>query len=279
MQDKTALIDGDVIVYWVANNAQTNTYDVINDKGDVLAVCNNKTEAKESKEDLEQFGDSTFEILPGEIRLKAWREVEVFTDSFLKKILKDSGCKDMKVHLSGHTNFRKEIATVKPYKGNRKSERPFYYQKIRDYLEDKYDALMSVNEEADDTLAIAQYIDPDNTVICSVDKDLWMVPGEKFNFKKGEKSIVSKYEGMRKMQYQMLVGDSVDNIQGVSKIGPKKAEKLLAENTDIDKAWRSISEAYKKAYGKDHRKIMTEMGQLLWMRSYEGETQRIINKR
>ena len=55
MKGKTALIDGDVIVYWVANHAQTNTQDVLNMEGDVLSTHDNKTDAKRSKEDLEAF--------------------------------------------------------------------------------------------------------------------------------------------------------------------------------------------------------------------------------
>ena len=197
--------------------------------------------------------------------------MEVFIDNFLKTILKGSDCENMEVHLSGKDNFRKEVAVTKPYKGNRKNERPFYYQRVRDYLVNNYGALVSEGEEADDTLAIAQYKDKDNTVICTIDKDLWMVPGDKYNFRKEEKSTVSTYEGIRHMQLQILTGDSVDNIQGVPGIGPKKAEKLLSEESDIGKTWNNISESYKKAYGKDYRKVMTEMGQLLWMRSYEGE--------
>ena len=261
-----ALIDGDVIVYWAANHAQTNCYDIINKDGDVLATHDTKRHANSGLEDLEAFSDEKMKIVPGEVILKPWRTCEEFIDNFLDKITKASKADSFEVHLSGKDNFRKDIAVTKPYKGNRSGARPFYYQRVRDYLLDKHEALLSVNEEADDTLAIAQTANPDDTVICTVDKDLWMVPGAKYDFKREENSYVTEYDGMRAMQYQMLVGDRVDNIQGVPKVGKVKATKLLDKNDDIDAAWVAIAVEYEKAYGKHYKTVMIEMGRLLWMR-------------
>ena len=261
-----ALIDGDVIVYWAANHAQTNCYDVINSKGEVLSTQDSKRHAQGTMEDLQAFSDEEMEVVSGEVILKPWRVCEEFIDGFLNKIMKESKADSFEVHLSGVDNFRKEIAVTKPYKGNRTGVRPFYYQQVREYLLDKHDALLSINEEADDTLAIAQMVSPDDTVICTVDKDLWMVPGAKYDFKREENSYVTEYDGMRSMQFQMLMGDRVDNIQGVPRIGKVKANKLLEANKEIDDAWIAIAESYKNAYGDDYKIVMIEMGRLLWMR-------------
>ena len=264
-----ALIDGDVIVYWAANHAQTNCYDIINKDGDVLSTHDSKRHANSGLEDLQAFSKGMFEgmeIVTGEVILKPWRDCEEFIDNFLDRITEASKADSFEVHLSGKDNFRKEIAVTKPYKGNRTGVRPFYYQKVRDYLLDKHEALLSVNEEADDTLAIAQIINPDDTVICTVDKDLWMIPGPKYDFKREENSYVTEYDGMRSMQFQMLVGDRVDNIQGVPGIGKVKANKILEANKDIDDAWIAIAKAYEESYGQGYRIVMVEMGRLLWMR-------------
>jgi hypothetical protein len=173
--------------------------------------------------------------------------------------------------LSGHTNFRKEIAVTKPYKGNRKGEKPFYYQKVRDYLTEVMGAKISVDEEADDTLGIAQSKDIDNTIICTIDKDLWIVPGAKYDFKREELSYVTEYDGIRHFQYQMLAGDQVDNIQGVPKIGPVKAKKILSDNEDIDDAWNIIRDLYRSSYDYNSDDVMLEMGRLLWMRRKVGQ--------
>jgi 5'-3' exonuclease len=98
-----------------------------------------------------------------------------------------------------------------------------------------------------------------------------MVPGNKYNFRKEEASYVTDFDGMRSMQFQMLTGDPVDNIQGVPRIGKVKAEKLLAAHPEIDDAWVAIAKAYKNAYGELHESVMVEMGRLLWMRRVENE--------
>ena len=268
---KKALIDADVLVYYAANHSQTNCYDIINSKGEVLATHNTKRYANSGLEDLMAFGQEEFEIVTGEVILAPWRTCEEYIDKFIKDITRNAKCDSFELHLSGEGNFRKEVAVTKPYKGNRTGERPFYYSRVRKYLTEKYDALMSVNEEADDTLAIAQMADIDGTVICTVDKDLYMITGGKYDFKREELSYVTEYDGFRAMQYQMLVGDRVDNIQGVPKVGKVTAHKVLDANEDIDKAWVEIAKAYKKAYGDDYKTVMIEMGRLLWMRREVGE--------
>lgn len=275
-KEMKALIDGDVLVYWAANWAQTNYFDVINSEGKVLDSRESKRFAQDSANDLMDFsmgehGGEELTVEAGDIRLTKWISCQEFIDNFIAKIVRDAKCGDFEIHLSGPTNFRKDIGVTKPYKGNRSSEKPYYYHKVRNYLIDNYDVIIAINEEADDTLAITQSKDPDGTVICTVDKDLWMVPGNKYNFRKEEASYVTEYDGMRSMQFQMLTGDHVDNIQGVPKIGKVSAEKLLAANPDIDDAWVAIAEAYKKAYGEFHKCVMVEMGRLLWMRRVENE--------
>ncbi len=270
-KDKTALIDGDVIVYWAANWAQTNYFDIVNSNGEVLDSRESKRFAQQSADDLMAFGDEKLTVEAGDVRLTKWKSCAEFIDNFVRKIAREAGCEVYQIHISGPTNFRKEISVTKPYKGNRTTMRPYYDQQVRDYLSDNYDVVVSVNEEADDTLAIAQTKDPDNTVLCTIDKDLWMIPGHKYNFKKEEASYVTPFDGMRHMQYQMLIGDRVDNIQGVPKCGEKGAQKILDANPEIDDAWKAIAEAYKKGYGDQWQTVMVEMGRLLWMRTVENE--------
>ena len=107
--------------------------------------------------------------------------------------------------------------------------------------------------------------------ICTIDKDLWTVPGAKYDFKREESSYVTEYDGIRHFQYQMLAGDPVDNIQGVPKIGPVKAKKILGDYDDIQTTWNIIRDYYKDSYGDDCNDIMLEMGRLLWIRHNVGE--------
>ena len=274
-----ALIDADIIVYWSANHCQTNFYNVIDKDGDVMKEYDSKRHAISGLEDIyELWGVHAtkieklpFSIVSGKIVIEPWSECVEFITDFIKSLVKKTKSDDYELHLSGHTNFRKDIAVTKPYKGNRKGYKPFYYQKVRDYLIDEYGALVSEDEEADDTLAIAQTNDKENTVICTIDKDLWTIPGAKYDFKREELSYVTDYDGIRHFQYQMLAGDPVDNIQGVPKIGPVKAKKILNDNEDIQDAWIVIREAYRDSYSYNADNVMLEMGRLLWIRHNVGE--------
>jgi 5'-3' exonuclease len=56
--------------------------------------------------------------------------------------------------------------------------------------------------------------------------------GTHFNFVKNEWKQISQTDASYYLAYQMLVGDSVDNIQGVPKIGKVKAHTLLTESDE-----------------------------------------------
>ena len=274
-----ALIDADIIVYWASNHCQTNYYDVVDKDNESIKEYDSKRHALDGLEDINALWqtqaiegeESPYRVIQGRIVLEPWAECVEFINDFIDSVVNKSKSTEYELHLSGHTNFRKEIAVTKPYKGNRKGEKPFYYQKVRDYLTEVMGAKVSVDEEADDTLGIAQSKDIDNTIICTIDKDLWIVPGAKYDFKREELSYVTEYDGMRHFQYQMLAGDQVDNIQGVPKIGPVKAKKILSDNEDIDDAWNIIRDLYRSSYDYKSDDVMLEMGRLLWMRRKVGQ--------
>ncbi len=169
-------------------------------------------------------------------------------------------------HLTGKKNFRDKIAITQPYKGNRaKQKKPKHLNGLRKHLVDKWQAIMHHKQEADDGLAIRQYELGDDSIIISVDKDLDMVTGWHYNFVKQERYYMTKEEGLHKFYTQLLTGDRVDNIKGVTGIGPVKASKLLEGcKTALDK-WLVCLEAH------DSRERAIEDGILLWMRSTEDE--------
>ena len=173
---------------------------------------------------------------------------------------------DYEFHLTGKGNFRDEIAVTKPYKGNRTGmKKPKHLQALRDYLVDKWGAIMHEGQEADDGMAIKQYELGDESIIVSIDKDLDMVPGWHYNFNKRSRYYTTPEEGMYKFYKQILTGDRVDNIQGVMGIGEKKAEKILAECTTESEMWKACI----KAHGSKERAV--EDARLLWMRSKDDE--------
>jgi len=163
-------------------------------------------------------------------------------------------------YLTGKDNFRNEIATTAPYKGNRSAPKPKHLQLIRDYLVSAWDFKVSEGQEADDSIAIAHVENEYKSIIASIDKDFLQLRGNHWNFVKKEMTVVSEEEALKNFYRQVLTGDRVDNIIGLKGIGPVKADKILRE-------CESAAEMYSacvQAYGSTERVI--ENCRLLWLR-------------
>ena len=139
---------------------------------------------------------------------------------------------------------RTGIAKLKPYQANRadRSNKPEHLDTIRGWLgtgagdtEGKLTGSIWTTQEADDGMAQAHYADPDNTIICSADKDLLMVPGWKLDMYTNEircekdafgwidldrsKSSAKVIGGGTKFFWaQCLMGDAADNISGIPEV-------------------------------------------------------------
>jgi len=187
----------------------------------------------------------------------------------LQNIVQGSKCELFKVVISGPTNFRDDIATIQPYKGNRTDfVKPVHWQLLRDWLAEKPYTIISDNEEADDVLSRAMLA---GHVGATIDKDLNNTPGTHYNFNKGILYDVSPDEAIRNFYLQCLTGDTADHIPGIRGIGPAKAGKALPPGLLPDEMERRVLEFYTKAYPEDPRAALTEVGRLLWMRREEEE--------
>ena len=176
-------------------------------------------------------------------------------------------CDDFKAHLTGSTNFRNDIAVTYPYKGNRKDAvRPEHFDALRKHAI-RLGAIVSVDEEADDTVAMDTVLE--DSWIVHVDKDLNQLPGWHYNPVKQEEYFVTEDEGNYSFYLQLLTGDRTDNIVGLKGIGPVKAAKILGDSVAVIDLYNSVVKAYKDA-GEPLERIV-ENGQLLWLRRYKGE--------
>lgn len=177
------------------------------------------------------------------------------------------------VYLTGKGNFRNEVATIKPYKGNRDpSHKPKYFAEIREYLVTKYNAKVIEGQEADDAIGIRQFTYPDrSTVICSIDKDFKMIPGWHYNPRTQELFNQSLADADMFFLWQLLVGDSVDNIPGINKIGPKTADKILLGAGSYAEGLEAVRHLYQKQYGDKWQEALNEVATLLWIRRKENE--------
>lgn len=172
--------------------------------------------------------------------------------------------------ISGKGNYRFDIAKTVPYKGNRKeAPKPKHYAALREHLVKRHGAILTVGEEADDTVAIDSTKLLDECWIVHVDKDLDQLQGWHYNPVKDERYYVNEYEAYKSFCVQLLTGDRTDNIPGLRGIGPKKAEKALRDSKTqtelLEAAWSKYEEL------GHTMEYFTEQGQLLWLRRYEGQ--------
>jgi len=165
--------------------------------------------------------------------------------------------------LTGKNNFRYAVATLVPYKNNRKDKpRPRHFQSMREYLVNFHNARIVDGIEADDALAT---LHKEDTVLVTYDKDLRQCKGWYFNTLKNELIYISQIEADYNLYYQMLVGDSADAVPGIRGIGEKKAPPIL-----IDKNKQEMEEAvmkeYKRQYGDNAKKYFDEVYTLLYLK-------------
>ena len=213
----------------------------------------------------------------------SWPLVKSRVDTRIENVVKKSEADEWHGYLTeGKSNFRLQVATIKPYKGNRKSEKNANYYNIRSYLEALDNVTLCKGWEADDAMSMEQWYSymrcaqkpPEynwgNTVICTRDKDLWMCPGWHYSWgtercKEKPLWFQTPLEGYRCFFKQILMGDSVDNIPGLYGCGPVKAKNLLKPCNSAYDMYVVTSHYYAKYFGSYWEMFYKENAQLLWM--------------
>lgn len=164
---------------------------------------------------------------------------------------------DKIIFLTGKDNFRDNIATILPYKGNRKlARKPKMYRYIRDYLVDKYNAVIIDGMEADDGMGIAQmqnYHSSEHegdtgycaSTIVACDKDMDMIPGNHYNPVKDKLYWIDEFTAYKNFYTQVLTGDSTDNIPGLKGTGKIGAANILNPCKTIDEMRIAVCDAYR----------------------------------
>lgn len=201
-----------------------------------------------------------------------WPFVQQRLDAKIHGIAEDAEASDYVIHLSGDNNFRKDVATIRPYKGNRPSEKPFWHAKVKDYLSSsrKHKVFIAEGMEADDSMSIDQCASNGTTVICSPDKDLKMVPGYHYQWstttlKEKPRWLVTEEEGLLWFFTQLLMGDPTDNIPGLYGIGGVKAKKILDGTETPLQMYERVKKEYELRFGSYWKMFMDENAKLLWM--------------
>ena len=189
----------------------------------------------------------------------------------INHILEDSGCSEYKLFVSGEGNFRKEIdPSYKLHRADKPT--PKWREALRLHLIESWGAIECNGYEADDACGIHQCSDG-STIICGIDKDLLQIPGKHYQWpiiRKGEIVRPGLYHdideetGWRNLFTQALTGDTADNIKGIHRIGPKKAEKILEAYHTEEELYNAAQAAYvNRAWMDDDATEETEIQRFL----------------
>jgi len=155
------------------------------------------------------------------------------------------------IYCAGKDNFRYNLCPN--YKSNRKDPpaKAKYFRPLMDLIIEKELAIPSHGMEADDMVRIkateCASLNQDFTVV-HIDKDLDCIPGKHFNPKKEEFYEIDVDTADLLYWTQMLKGDPTDNLPGLPKVGPKKAEAML-NGVPMSRRKKRVIAAYRAKYG------------------------------
>lgn len=192
----------------------------------------------------------------------------------IRSILTEAQADEYVIYLSHAVNEREQF--YPEYKQNRDpNAKPFWYDEIKHYLLEVKGAIYSEQgDEADDALGIHQMqalaFGEEETIICTIDKDLDMIPGLHYNFSPNKRANgvyeMSDPECLRLFYKQMLTGDAVDNIPGLYRRKKKKATAAVMGGLDRLTNNRAMYNYVLDLYGEDEADYLNVMGKLLWIK-------------
>jgi len=187
------------------------------------------------------------------------------TDALMNRILNETNAENSRIYLSGGSNFRESYNPE--YKANRRDvQRPEWLQPVREHLVLNWKATVEDGQEADDALGIDQCSNQ-GTVLCTIDKDLLMIPGKHYNFVTETFREQSASDAIYHFYYMLIMGDSADNIFGFDGIArhkvPQKLEPIIGELASCTNE-SDIFTFVRGLYNDDTRLLMN--GICLWIR-------------
>lgn len=174
--------------------------------------------------------------------------------------------------LGGSGNFRKQISS--DYKANRDpSKMPKYMYDAKNYLCKYWNATIANGMETDDLLAI-EHDSCGSTIIIGNDKDYKQLGGKIYNYWKNE--LLDIDNPAYYFWLQMLVGDAVDNIEGLKNPAklhhtkPPNFTEATASEVLKDKSPSEMKETvqslYKQIHGNSWFQFYDTNARLLFLR-------------
>ena len=300
---RTVVIDADTLVYSSAAAQQKLQYTATNKHKGKAQIFEGiklyKAWLEEHSLSADDFDLTSEVIITGEARF-AFHSIKQKIEAILQATQAD----DYRICIGGIGNFRMEYkADFVNYKGVR-PPKPVFLQDCKEFVKGKYKdkVLVADGQEADDILTIIGwwYFKQKGTnknswlkeklILSCVDKDIQAnVVGYFYNYQYPEVGIEwnSGDVMVKKFCTQILVGDSVDNIDGIkyltkeiqTKYGMRKtsgcgkvsAEAILGKCKGRKEMLNAVIEAYISSWPNDYKQRLQEMCFFLWLRREENE--------
>ncbi len=260
MTKRFGLIDYDIIVYQMGHVSDAVSYHLPNGQSFKYK--------KDAKSNYDGDPDDIARIITPEPVEYCLNSVKLVTRGIVKAAGKGGKFKGYLTASEG--NYRCDIDSIQPYKGHRPSNKPTWYNEIREYLVDYMNGEVIEGMEADDAMGIAQSEAPKgSTIIATIDKDLDMIEGWHYNWNKKKLYEVSPIRAIRFFYFQLLTGDRADNIKGLYGVGDVTAEDILVECHSEQEMFDAVCFEYEKR-GVGYYDML-ENGNLLWILQKENK--------
>lgn len=248
-----ALIDGDPLLYAACFATEYNVW-----KHPLLGTFRRQNELKSHA--FLMFDDD--ELVDWKQPLTSEKIIEPIShtyraiDTSIANIVRKTGATDYRIYLKGEgATFRDRLEYPVKYKGGR-PEKPSNFNQAKSYLTSLDRVVLVTGIEVDDALGINQDKTNDTTILCTIDKDLGMVPGLHWDMKnEGMVYKITQTQAEQSFWRQMLTGDKVDNIIGIKGLGPVTADKLINHLKYPDDMREVVIEEYKKFFKQDWKKM------------------------
>ena len=196
-----------------------------------------------------EFGNCT----DNEFKPLAWPLVQSRVQARIDSIMEATGADSYQLYLTSDnkSNFRFEIASIRPYKGHRPTEKPYWYQAIRNFLIDHRGAQEVHGMEADDAISIAQWdniikngirlhIDNDHYTLVDYEDYVKIV---EFNWQVSGFGYISRnVNGKTLYLHKYLLGadeETVDHING-NKLDNRRRNLRLCSDKDNTRNRRAL---------------------------------------
>lgn len=251
-----ALIDGDTLAYLVCESRWRNK------RGEVVVLLD-KSQKLFTKEEDREYLERSYGALK-----KITEEIceALFADDYLMAMKSDDNYRDTIYPITFDGISPRPIWGYKANRWKSEGESNKLVRIMRQLAVCEDLAIFADGREADDMLRIwateAERAGEDYVVVAE-DKDLGCIPGKHYNPKSRELKEISHLSAMRFYYRQLLMGDPTDNIPGVPKLGPVKAEAYLKNITEEEEMQEIVVEQYLNAYGDEWRDYLLSNGKLL----------------